>query len=105
MDFFRKMIIGTLQVVAVLFFFGAIVVFAWTGYESGGEIFIDAAREAGTEAAFTLPSWVWAIIGAVAGWVWASVVLGILFVLLDIQDGIRDLNRALTKKDGQAKTA
>ncbi len=106
MQFFRKLVIGTLSIVAILFFFGVIVGSAWTGYENGAQILADAAREAGADAPFTLPAWAWAIVGAIIGWVWASVVLGILFVLIDIQDGIRDLHRDLTKKDdGAAKAA
>jgi ABC-type sulfate transport system permease component len=100
MQFFRGIVIGTLNFVAFLFFFAVIIGSAWNGYENGAQMALDAAREAGASApTFTLPAWGWAIIYAIVGWVVASVVLGILFVLLDIQDGIRDLHRDLTKKD------
>jgi hypothetical protein len=101
MEFFRKVIIGTLQFVAFLFFIAVIVASAWNGYENGAQIAIDAAREAGAEApAFTLPAWGWAIVYGILGYLVASVMTGILFVLLDIQDGIRDLNRLIAGKSG-----
>jgi hydroxymethylglutaryl-CoA reductase len=98
MQFFRGFVIGTLNFVAFIAFFAAIAYGAWAGYENGAQLAADAAREAGAEAV-NLPSWAYAVIGGVLGWLYASVVLGILFVLIDIQDGIRDLHRDLTKKD------
>lgn len=99
MQFFRGLVIGTLNFVAFIAFFAAIIGGGLLGYFQGTEILADAAREAGADAAnFTLPPWALAIIGAILGWLYASIVLGILFVLIDIQDGIRDLHRDLTKK-------
>jgi hypothetical protein len=103
MQFFRGIVIGTLNFVAFLFFFAVIIGSAYTGYTEGAANALQAAREIGQEApAFQLPPWGWSIVYAIVGWVVASVLTGILFVLLDIQDGIRDLHRDLTKKDSGA---
>jgi hypothetical protein len=100
MQFFRGIVIGTLHFVAFLFFFAVIIGSAWNGYENGALLALEAAREAGAESpGFTLPPWV---VYAIVGWIVASVILGILFVLLDIQDGIRDIHRDLTKQAGGA---
>ena len=93
MEFFRSFVIGTLHFVAVIAYFAAIVFGAWTGYEDGARLAADAARETGATAATGLPAWAYAVIGGIAGWLYASVVLGILFILLDIQDGVRDIHR------------
>jgi hypothetical protein len=101
MQFFRSMVIGTLHFVAFLFFIAVIVGSAWNGYENGAQLALEAARGAGQEApGFSLPAWGWAIVYGIIGYIVASVLTGILFVLLDIQDGIRDLHRDLTKKPG-----
>ena len=93
MELFRSFVIGTLHLVAVIAYFAAIAFGAWTGFESGATIAADAARETGANMAAGLPTWAYAVIGGVAGWLYASVVLGILFILLDIQDGVRDIHR------------
>jgi len=51
---------------------------------------------------FRSPAPAYAAIGAIMGWIVASIALGVLFVLIDIQDGIRDLHRDLTKTGGGA---
>jgi hypothetical protein len=104
MQFFRGMVIGTLNFVAFLFFIAVIVASAYTGYSEGAQIAAEAAAEVGREApVLQLPSWAWAIIYGVVGYIVASVMLGILFVLLDIQDGIRDLIRETKGEPAPAK--
>lgn len=101
MDFFRKMIIGTLHFVAFLVFIGLIVLGGVGGFQTGPEMFAEFGLQETMEG-FGLPPFVYAIFGVIAGWIVASVVLGILFILLDIQDGIRDLHRDLTKSGGSS---
>jgi hypothetical protein len=105
MQFFRAIVIGTLNFVAFLFFIATIVAFAYNGYENGAQIAIDAAAEAGAEPLLELPAWAWAIVHGVFGYIVASIATGILFVLLDIQDGIRDLHRLIEGKGGDVKPA
>ncbi len=92
MQTFRAIVIGTLNLVAVLFFLASLVIGGAAGYLHGGEI------AGGLGLSVDLPAPVYAAAGVVIGWVAASVVLGLLFVLIDIQDGIRDLHRDLTRK-------
>lgn len=107
MQFFRNLVIGTLHFVAFLAFIAWIVVAAWTGYETGVSQAAEAVAEAGANASFIteIPAWGWAIIYGIVGYLSASIATGILFVLLDIQDGIRDLNRLLGGKKESAAPA
>jgi hypothetical protein len=92
MQMFRAFVIGTLNIVAILLFIGAIIVGVLAGLQGGP----DAAAQAGLPE---LPAAVWGVAGGVMGWLSASVGLGILFILIDIQDGIRDLHRDLTRQE------
>lgn len=91
MQLFRGFVIGTLNVVAIIIFIGAIVAGVLQGMDPAWY----------SQLPFAVPSGlgpiVGGVLGGIAGWLAASVALGILFVLIDIQDGIRDLHRDLTK--------
>ena len=104
MQFFRGMVIGTLNFVAFLFFIAVIVGSAYTGYSEGASQALEFAQQAGRETPLlTLPDWAWAIVYGIVGYIVASVMLGILFVLLDIQDGIHDLIRVTQGGSAPAK--
>lgn len=101
MQFFRGVVIGTLNFVALLAFIATIVLAGIGGYVSGPEILAQFGL-AEMAAGWNLPEAAYAAIGAVMGWIVASIALGVLFVLIDIQDGIRDLHRDLTKTGGDS---
>ena len=88
---FRAIVIGTLNIVAVLVFIGVIIIGVLAGLNAGS----DLGAQYGLPE---LPGPAWGVIGGLVAWLAASVVLGFLFVLLDIQDGIRDLNRVMTRQ-------
>lgn len=96
MQFFRGIVIGTLNFVAFLAFIAAIVLAGVSGYVNGADMFASVNLQETMEG-FNLPQPVYAVFGVIVGWVVASIALGVLFVLIDIQDGIRDLHRDLTK--------
>ena len=99
MQFFRGLVVGTLNLVAFLVFIAAIILGAWGGWVDGAGILSFAFGDAVSDVEFlsAIPQPGWAVIGAIISWVVASLALGVLFVLIDIQDGIRDLHRDLTK--------
>ena len=101
MQFFRGIVIGTLNFVAFLAFIATIILAGVGGWVSGPEI-LGQFGLAEAAADWNIPQPAYAAIGAVMGWIVASIALGVLFVLIDIQDGIRDLHRDLTKKPGDA---
>ncbi|MGD2131350.1 MAG: hypothetical protein PVI23_01060 [Maricaulaceae bacterium] len=104
MQFFRALVIGTLNFVGFIAFIGAIVISAFAGWEEGPAIlsFAFGPGVDDVELLASIPQAGWAAIGAVIGWIMASLALGVIFVLIDIQDGIRDLHRDLTRNAGSA---
>lgn len=86
MQSFRGFVIGTLNFVCFLAFFAIIVAYAYGGY-TYGQVYLA-----------NVPQWAAAVIGGVLGYLIASIVIGIIFTLIDIQDGIRDLNRLVAKQ-------
>lgn len=107
MQFFRGLVIGTLNFVAFIAFIGAIVISAFAGWSEGPAIlsFAFGPGADDVELLNSIPQAGWAVIGAIIGWIFASLALGVLFVLIDIQDGIRDLHRDLTKNSGSGASS
>ncbi len=89
MHAFRAFVIATLNFVAFLAFFAAIALGVLSGMRD--EFLVNIPYE--------LPVWAGGLIGGFVAWMAASVVLGLLFVLIDIQDGVRDLIRVIQERD------
>lgn len=94
-DKFRSFIIGTLHLVAFIAFFGSIIFGVLGGMDPG---YLDRLNLPFDLPATTSPI-LGAVIGGVVGWLTASIALGVLFILLDIQDGIRDLLKLAAKEN------
>ncbi len=88
MQAFRALVIGTLNIVAFILFLAAVVIGAVGGYQ--GELLVPLYEMLGINP---LPAAANAVIGGVVAYLLASVTFGLIFILLDIQDGIRDLIR------------
>ena len=82
MQAFRAFVINTLMLVALLTYIATIAGTAMYGYQN-----------AELQAMYDVSPVVAAIAGGVSGWLSATIVLGLLFVLIDIRDGIRDIER------------
>ncbi|MET0546046.1 MAG: hypothetical protein ABWZ40_07025 [Caulobacterales bacterium] len=82
MQAFRAFVINTMSLVAFLAYLAIIAGGALYGYQN-----------AELQQLYGLPSAAAAGIGGVVGWLAATIVLGLLFVLIDIRDGIRDVER------------
>jgi hypothetical protein len=82
MQAFRAFVINTLSLVAFLAFLAIIAGAALYGYQS-----------ADLQQVYGVPPAAAAGIGGVVGWLAATIVLGLLFTLIDIRDGIRDVER------------
>lgn len=92
MQAFRALVIGTLNIVAFILFLATVALGVAGGYQ--GELLAPLYDLIGIPP---LPDAANAVIGGVAAYLVASVTFGLVFVLLDIQDGIRDLHRDLTR--------
>ncbi len=86
MQAFRAFVINTLSLVALLAYIAIIAGTALYGFKNEE-----------LQSLYGLAPAAAAGIGAVAGWLSATIVLGVLFVLIDIRDGIRDLERQMRK--------
>jgi uncharacterized membrane protein len=86
MQAFRAFVINTLSLVALLAYLAVIAGTALYGFKNEE-----------LQSLYGLSPAVAAGIGAVAGWLSATIVLGVLFVLIDIRDGIRDVERQMRK--------
>ena len=82
MQAFRAFVINTLSLVAFLAYLAMIAGSAFYAYQNTE-----------LQQLYGVPPVGAAIIGGVSGWLSATIVLGVLFVLIDIRDGIRDIER------------
>lgn len=82
MQAFRAFVINTLSLVAILAYLAMIAGTALYGYNSTD-----------FQSMYGLSKPAAAGIGGVLGWLSATLALGVLFVLIDIRDGIRDVER------------
>jgi|GEM_PF-2511724 len=82
MQAFRALVINTLSLVALLAYIATIAASALYGYQNTE-----------LQAMYGVPPVGAAIAGGILGWLSATIVLGLLFVLIDIRDGIRDIER------------
>lgn len=85
---FRILVVGTLNVVAFIAFIAVIAIGVLAGMQKDGVLLAQL-----NVVYANAPTWLGGVVGGVLGYLTASVAIGILLVLLDIQDGIRDIER------------
>jgi hypothetical protein len=86
MQAFRAFVINTLSLVALLAYLATIAGSALYGYQN-----------AELQTMYGVSPVIAAVAGGISGWLSATIVLGVLFVLIDIRDGIRDVERQMAK--------